>query len=212
MKTFISYSSKDKNLAGQIKHELEEYGLDVFLAHEDITPSEEWVDVILAELKACDIFLPLLTKSFEESKWVDQESGIAFFNDKLIIPLKYTKDPYGFISRFQALKVNSKDIQKTAFDIIKIIASKPVLGKNMRDIVIQKLGGSWSFDDAAQNAEIIVEIENYSMTQIKEIIGHVINNDQIHKSWRAQSLLKKLVKKYRKKLEPKLLEAFDNAK
>ena len=33
---FISYSSKDKVLAGKIKRTLEGYGLSVFLAHDDI--------------------------------------------------------------------------------------------------------------------------------------------------------------------------------
>jgi hypothetical protein len=39
---FVSYSKKDRKLAGEIKKCLEEYKLDVFLAHEDITASAEW--------------------------------------------------------------------------------------------------------------------------------------------------------------------------
>ncbi|GAH19914.1 unnamed protein product, partial [marine sediment metagenome] len=38
----LSYSSKDKELAGQLKAELEGRGFTAFLAHEDIKPTKEW--------------------------------------------------------------------------------------------------------------------------------------------------------------------------
>jgi gas vesicle structural protein len=71
-----------------LKDCLTEYGLDVFLAHEDIAQSAAWVQTILAELKAADVFLPLLTDNFPGSKFTDQETGLAVAGDKLTIPLK----------------------------------------------------------------------------------------------------------------------------
>ena len=38
---FISYSSEDKEIAGIVKKALSNLGIDSFLAHEDITPSQE---------------------------------------------------------------------------------------------------------------------------------------------------------------------------
>jgi len=105
VRVFISYNSANKILAGEIKNELDKYGLITFLAHEDIQPSAIWINEIIRNLKQCDVFLPLLTDSFHDSEWTDQESGYAFALDKLIIPLKIHDIPYGFINQFQALKL-----------------------------------------------------------------------------------------------------------
>ncbi len=46
MEIFVSYLHLDKELAGKVKGSLKHYcGLEVFLAHEDINPSSEWVKV-----------------------------------------------------------------------------------------------------------------------------------------------------------------------
>ncbi len=60
---FLSYSSRDKKLAGLIKKELDFFGFDTFLAHDDLVPSVEWQRTIVCRLKGCQVFLPLLTDS-----------------------------------------------------------------------------------------------------------------------------------------------------
>jgi len=108
IRVFLSYSHPNRKCAGRIKAELEDYCLDVFLAYEDIAQSRQWQKIILGYLKRCDVFLPLLTKEFQSSEWADQESGIAFAGDKLIIPLKVSIDPYGFlvmVTAFLALRI-----------------------------------------------------------------------------------------------------------
>src|SRR3989344_2611626 len=97
IRVFISYSTKDKHLAGNIKMGLERFGADVFLAHEDINPSSEWQDIILENLDSTDIFMPIITKNFPDSYWTDQESGIALAKGKLIVPISVdSNNPYGF--------------------------------------------------------------------------------------------------------------------
>jgi hypothetical protein len=82
MKIFLSYSHLDKRLAGKIKKYLLQYGVKVFLAHDDIEPSEEWADKILEELRDCHVFMPILTKHFNKSNWTDQETGCALILNK----------------------------------------------------------------------------------------------------------------------------------
>jgi len=180
MKVFLSYSSLDKELAGQIKRALEDYGLEVFLAHEDIEPSTEWVDTILAELEACNVFVPILTANFDKSDWTDQETGIAIAHDKLIIPLRVTVDPHGFILRFQALKADINEIPPSCYKLAKVITSKPVLGGLFRDALIKRFGDSWSFDNATHNTELLLSFEDYTVSQVTEIIRHTIANKQIN--------------------------------
>ncbi len=211
MKVFLSYSDEDKALSGKIKQELEDYGLSVFLAHEDIEPLAEWVDTIRAELEACIVFIPILTEAFRESKWTDQETGIAIARGILIAPLKVTVDPYGFISRFQALRVHVKDMKSTCFKIAGVIASSPVLGDSFKDVLINKFGDSWSWDDATHNTELLLSFEGYTVRQVTEIIKHAISNPEIHQSFRARTRLSNFLNGYEDHLDSKLLETFREA-
>jgi len=211
LKAFLSYSTSDKELAGQIKQALEDYGIEAFLAHEDIEPSAEWVETIKAELKACHVFLPILTDNFHKSDWTDQETGIAFIQDKLIIPLKITTNPYGFISKFQALKIDTNAIKSSCYKLAKIIASNPKVGDLLRDALITKFGDSYSFDNAAHNTELLLSFKNYTLPQITAIVKHTILNDQINHSFRARRKLQDFIYKYRNDIDPTLLQEFEKA-
>ncbi|MHB8067986.1 MAG: toll/interleukin-1 receptor domain-containing protein [Desulfobaccales bacterium] len=211
MKIFLSYSNADKELASKVKRVLESYNLEVFLAHDDIEPSAEWIDTILAELKACDIFIPILTDNFDDSNWTDQESGIAFAFNKLIVPLKVTVDPHGFISRFQALKLITTNIKASLEKLIKVLGSKPVIGDLTKDALINKFADSWSFDNATANTELLLSINDYNSRQLTDIIRHTIANAQINHSFRARDLLREFATKHKKVIEPLLLKAFYEA-
>ena len=100
MKAFISYSTTDKQIAGQVKTILNEYRVDAFLAHEDINVSQEWKDRIIQELNQSSIFVPLLSAAFKQSDWAPQEIGLAFARSEevLFIPLFVDGTvPFGFI-------------------------------------------------------------------------------------------------------------------
>ena len=101
---FISYQTKDKWVAGKLKKILGEYGIDTFLAHEDINVSEEWRVKILEELTKADIFICILSKNFLQSFWCLQESGIAAFrSDLTVIPISIDGTiPVGFIGNIQS--------------------------------------------------------------------------------------------------------------
>ena len=212
MKAFLSYSNSDRELAGQIKQALEDYGLSVFLAHEDIKPMAEWVKTIRDELKECDIFIPILTESFNESDWTDQETGIAFILDKKIIPLKFTVDPHGFISRWQALKMRGDRMQNFVLrelaigELANVIDSDPALADPFRDGLIRKFGNSMSFDDAGHNARLLSSLKAYTSRQLGDIIKYTNENDQIRKSRSAQRTLNGFFYKHKDTIDPKLLQ------
>lgn len=99
---FFSYSTDDKTIVGKLKEQLEFMGFEVFLAHDDIEPNIEWQYDIIKNIKGCDTFIPLLTKSFRESAWTDQEIGMAVATDKFIVALQVDFPPYGFLGKNQA--------------------------------------------------------------------------------------------------------------
>ncbi|MFA4888772.1 MAG: toll/interleukin-1 receptor domain-containing protein [Candidatus Omnitrophota bacterium] len=183
---FVSYSHKDRNIAGQIKESLEYLGFDVFLAHEDIKPSTEWQERILKELRTRDVFLAVLTDEFRGSEWTGQETGIAFAADKLIIALKVSIDPFGFISKFQALKFNKDIVSETSREIIHTIAEKKDITKLINSL-IQGFSKSRSYTEANEKVVYLKKLESkFNEDQIMEIIRASFNNSQISdEEWNA---------------------------
>jgi hypothetical protein len=207
IKIFLSYSTKDKKLAGKIKYGLEQYGQDVFLAHEDIEPSTKWKQRILTELEACQVFVPLLTDNFRQSKWTDQESGIAMEKDKVIIPIKTGYDPHGFLSQYQAL-ILRPDIESTGFEIMKIISGYHKFGINLKNLIIKKYKKSKSFIETSRNFDFLFTFSKFTAREVENILTYAMLNDQIYKYISAKNRLEYFIKKSKKKINPKILRRF----
>lgn len=108
-KIFLSYAIEDKELAGKIKHGLEP-DFAVFLAHEDITPGAEWLDMIISNLRTSSIFLALRTTNYARKSATEQECGFALALGKRIISVCIGTKPseMGFCEQYQgrAFEVN----------------------------------------------------------------------------------------------------------
>lgn len=192
----MSYSAKDKHFAGDIKRRLEDYGFEVFLAHEDIEPGVEWERRILRELNSCDILLGILTKNFKDSEWTDQEIGVALGLDKLIIPLKVDINPYGFIKRYQALRSDEEHIDKTCLGIIGGIRNEKRYESSLIDTLIRGFVNSDRFKDANIKAGLLEGFRELRKEQVTEILRGGIENPQVYEAYEAQIFLRKLIKKY----------------
>src|SRR5574337_2156399 len=106
---FLSHISSVKQLMSEIREALTSKGVDVFVAHEDIEPTKEWVSEIELALETCDALAAFLTDDFHNSLWTDQEVGFCVKRRILIIPVKIDRDPYGFLGRYQALNAKGRD-------------------------------------------------------------------------------------------------------
>lgn len=117
---FISYSVKDYKLAGSLKTELESVGLSIFLAHEDIEPTEKWRDKIISDLKTCSTFLALRTPNYLGRPYTEQECGFALALNKriLTISIDTNSEDMGFCSEFQGEKFIAGEDEKI-FDFCK---------------------------------------------------------------------------------------------
>lgn len=209
MKIFISYVTTESKLAGKIKETLDDYGFDTFLAHEDIQPTEVWMDTIYTYLQETDIVLPLLTKGISSSVWCNQEIGIGLAMEKLIIPIKIDQNPEGFLSKYQALKV----LRDKSFPIDKmfsVIGKDKKYGAVFRDFLIQLLAESHSFFEAEKNAKNILEIKDFTVAQLDDIMKASINNKQIYDGFKARSLLLNFMYQYKNTANSKLYKEFDH--
>jgi TIR domain len=110
---FISYSHKDSKYGAQAKAVLAKLGIEAFLAHDDLHVSDEWRERIMKELKRCDIFVPLLSANFLESKWAPQEVGFIVSRGAVVVILPVSLDgtpPFGFISHLHGRTLENDSI------------------------------------------------------------------------------------------------------
>jgi hypothetical protein len=211
LSVFVSYSVKDKELAGHIKKCLEEYfGLQIFLAHNDISPATEWEPEIVEKLRTTDLFVILLSKNSLNSVFVNQEIGMALAWKKKIIPvsLDNTTNPFGFINKIQACKteLNSSgeiDITETCLTIFFIFATHKNFSyarfqKRSVDCVVSALSTSASYPTSIAIAKILEKLSLqrvFTKKQISEIKKISKTNDQVYGSFIAAPLVEGTIKK-----------------
>jgi len=207
LRIFFSYSTIDKEIVGKLKFYLEEVGFEVFLAHEDISPCEEWQDEVIKNLQRCDIFIPLLTDNFMKSEWTNQEIGIAVDGNKFIIPLQINIKPPGFLGRIQSLKINPDEIGAYhAQQIVGLIKNKSKFGKDMKNFVIKQLEESTSFEEAAARSKLLNDFKDFNKDELDRIFNMTLSNRCIHDSFVAQRTLKSFLKKYEADIEKEKYE------
>ncbi|HBB02400.1 MAG: hypothetical protein US89_C0013G0019 [Candidatus Peregrinibacteria bacterium GW2011_GWF2_38_29] len=194
---FFSYSTVDKLIVGEIKKHLELLGFEVFLAHEDIEPCIDWQEEIKKNLLRCDVFIPLYSKNFRDSKWTDQETGIAIASEKFIIPLHMDLAPYGFMGKTQGLKIDEKLLALTANEIVKIIKSKSKFKDDMKNFTINALARSSSFDEAKFRARQLSGFDTFSEEEVLRVYSAVLSTNQISGSFGARSVLIHFFEKYK---------------
>ena len=85
---FLSYSSKNKNVADAVVADFEQHGIMCWYAPRDIMPGQEWVSAIHDAIKRCRLFVLIYTEGSNESKQVANEVALAFNSGKTLIPFK----------------------------------------------------------------------------------------------------------------------------
>ncbi len=208
LRVFLSYHHNARKTASRVKDSLSVLGMDVFLAHEDLEPSVEWQKEILRALKKCDVFIPLLTRSFHSSLWTDQETGIAVARGKVILPVRFSVLPYGFIGKFQALKAQ-KDLQESCWKIAVNLASKSVFKKAVTEGVITAFLQSSNFEESARRARVLPKFEPFSIADLNRIVEGGAKSSQIYGGRVAREYVRKLIADGRPKIRGELVRIFE---
>ena len=124
IRAFISHVSEDKKVAYDLKKALGTYGIAAFVAHDDIEPMREWGNEIVRALDSMDLLVALLTPTFSNSNWTDQEVGFALGRKVPALPVRYGKDPYGLLNKYQAIPDGS-DVSGVAAKNLRICTHRP---------------------------------------------------------------------------------------
>lgn len=176
MKAFISYTSISSEKATDISIFLKNYGIDSFVANDDIRIGTDWKTVIFQKLKECDFCILLISKEFKTSDWCSQEIGIAYSLNKDFIPISLdgTKS-YGFINNIQSKEISSLFLYNIIIE--GLIEINYEIGIT---ILIDKLFSSGSFRYSESLFELLMPyIDKLSKTQLDKICDASVNNGQI---------------------------------
>jgi len=190
---FLSHLATEKVAVKRIKTELVKYGLACFVAHEDIEPTKAWQTEIEIALTTMDALVAYLTPGFNESKWTDQEIGVAIGRKVPIVPLKVGLDPYGFIGKYQALQTKNLTPAAIAKEIVELLAAKPQIAFKISNVLVEKLEHSSSWAEAKRIMDLIEECRQFSDEALERLKEAPKGNSQVRDSWGVPERIKKIV-------------------
>jgi hypothetical protein len=209
VRAFISYSNADREAAATVKRTLGTFGIECFLAHEDIRVSQEWKDRILEELAACQVFIVLLSAAFRASDWGPQEIGaVAHRKGVAIVPLTLDgTPPFGFITHIQGKQVPASGLEPDAI-------LDPLVQKFPRAIIprmIERVRSSQTFRTAeATMRPIVPHLGRLDDDELRDLVQASIENPQV---WAAKQCryeyLPRLISTNRKRINAKQLRALE---
>ena len=114
---FISYSTKNKNIADEIVSNFENKGIKCWYAPRDILPGEEWVTAIRRGLEASSVLVLIYTDESNNSRQVMNEIALGFNLGKTIVPFRLTESMMSseleyYLTRVHWLDALSKPLSK----------------------------------------------------------------------------------------------------
>ena len=183
LRIFISRSSEQKDDASRIGDFLEEQGMSVFVAHEDIHPTREWQREIEKALRTMDGFVALLTEDFKSSNWCSQELGFAVARAVPIFPVKMSKDPYGFIGKIQALSPKKRVVSKEIEDQFSDHPRMPGTRSAKFEIFIEDVEKSASFQESIRLSRRLTRFDRVTVELGDKLAEAVNGNVEAYGSW-----------------------------
>lgn len=159
---FISHLTKDKIAARNLKICMKEYGIDCFVAHEDIRILREWEIEIENALFSMDALCAIVTPDFRNSDWCDQEVGFALGQKKAVLPISKEMMPYGFFGKYQALKSAGKKANEIAKALWLVITENIKTRPFYFDKFLSLIVNSATKEEALERLKILKECPNTS--------------------------------------------------
>ena len=176
---FISHLASFKKTITILKNELEKFGISSFVAHEDIEPTKEWQNEIEKGLFSMDALCAVLMPGFNESKWTDQEIGVALGRGTLVIPIRRGLNPYGFIGKYQGFQVIGKNVGEVAKGIFEIISQHPKTKSKFMNNLIELFLLSINASEALQRIKAFKKIKGLPVGKAILVQDRIIENENL---------------------------------
>ncbi|PPG81738.1 hypothetical protein C5C52_07925 [Rathayibacter sp. AY1E5] len=167
LRLFLSHLTSHRDLVGEVGRVLGVYGIDAFVAHDSITPSKEWQQVIEAGLSECDALVVFFHKGFLESVWCDQEVGWVMGRSRPILPLAFDVMPHGFVSKLQAKKCADLKQHQVAPAVIDWLVSQPTLHPRLAASLTSSFVDSGSWDQTRRLSRLMEQVRGFTDDQLE---------------------------------------------
>ena len=178
VRIFISHVAKCRGLARKIQEGLTDFGIASFVAHKDIEPAADWQSEIELALFSMDMLVALLTEGFSESKWTDQEVGVAIGREVPVVSVALGVDPYGFIGKYQAIL--GKDIDQILNEILSILFKRDGVRDVANNAFVKNVANADSFDRANFLARYLPMLDQLSPDQEQALVNAFNTNSQVY--------------------------------
>ncbi len=192
-KLFISHISEDRDKANELKEKLALYGVDAFVAHADIKPTTEWQDEIEKALDSCDAVIAILTETFHESPWTDQEIGYCLKRRVLIIPLCVDINPYGFMGKYQGIKCKGQDASTIAATIFETLINRDLTSQQMAAGLVGYIEETPSWLEANRRSGLLLRVKLWPPELLRRLEDALDRNSEISGSFNAPSRIRQIV-------------------
>ncbi len=178
---FLTHVATQKLAAHSLKSYLRFYGVDAFVAHDDIQPGKEWRLVVESALHSCDALAGLLHQGFRESDWCDQEVGIALGRGVAVVPVQFDLLPYGFFGSVQAVTNAASQQPKTlAMNLVKVLLKDKRTSEKLTAAIVDELAHATSFDQANKLSRMLAQDASLlSREQAEQLRRAEKENDQL---------------------------------
>ncbi len=180
---FASHISADRVLVSEVRTALQRYGIDTFVAHMDIEPTEEWQNAIEQALRTCHALAAFLTPNFHDSLWTDQEVGFVYGRGVLVLSLRMDRDPYGFLYKTQGLPCAEETPEQIAERILDVLLKRASPNDVLAEGLLSALEASAGFAEANARIKTFQRIASLPARLVLPLKGAPAMNNQVEGAW-----------------------------
>jgi hypothetical protein len=176
-----------------LKESLASYQVAAFVAHDDIEPTREWQSEIERALRTMDALVAILSPRFIESRWCNQEVGVAIGRGKLVLPLRAGADPHGFMAKYQALQAVDTDASTLALRIVDVLIQHSLSVDRMTEALVDRLVASGSWDGSRRTMTLLEKAPRLNSTQVARLVRSIDENVDVREAWGVPERIKDLI-------------------
>jgi len=169
LRLFVSHRSSDKVRLAKLKAKLREYGIDCFLAHEDIQETKAWRDMIKQGLQSCHGMVTVGSPGFKESIWCNQEIGWAMCRGLLVLPLLAGEPPEGFHSDIQGPTIDLADPDQAALKVVKAILKEERFRPLVFEAFVELINEASSWESLRDVGYCLERLDNCPADKLKKV-------------------------------------------
>ena len=198
VRVFLSHKSSAKVATSKLKQSLARCGIAAFVAHEDIEPTEEWQREIERALFSMDALVALLSDDYHDSKWTDQEVGVAIGRGVPWITVRLGLDPYGLMGKGQGLGGCSwADTDSIAVKVFHLLHKRLPDKSRLFECALSAYTASTGWDDSAWKVEHLLSFfKTLTAEQVAHIVDAYRTNHKNKDSFKGMDLLQPLLESW----------------